>query len=207
MQDIPDKIIQEAASLFLKYGIKSVTMDDISSSLGISKKTVYQYFHDKKEIVNRVAKNHLENERKIFEEIHSNAENAIDKLYRHSIFMRESFEKMNPVVIYELKKYYKDAWQLFLEYKKNVFSNRMIETLREGINQGYFRKNIDPEILISLRFEIMQMIADGRLFPPDKYDFREVQIQLFDHFIHGILTEKGHVLMNNYFKSVQNHEI
>jgi AcrR family transcriptional regulator len=201
MEEISDKIIQEAASLFLKYGIKSVTMDDISGSMGISKKTVYQYFRDKKEIVNRVAKAHLEDEKNKFEEIHKDAENAIDKLYRHAVFMRNSFDKMNPVVFYDLKKYYKDAWQLFLEYKRDVFSKKMIETLREGMEQGYFRENINPEILIHLRFEIMQLIADGTLFPPEKYDFREVQIQLFDHFIHGILTEKGHYLMNSYLKN------
>jgi len=201
MEDLSDKIIHEAASLFLKYGIKSVTMDDISRSMGISKKTVYQYFSDKKEIVNKVAKTHLESEKRNFEEIHAKADTAIDKLFRHSVFMRKSFDKMNPVVIYDLKKYYKDAWQLFLEYKRSVFSKKMIETLKEGMEQGYFRKDIDPEILINLRFEIMQLIADGSIFPPDKYDFREVQIQLFDHFIHGILTEKGQCLMKNYLKN------
>jgi AcrR family transcriptional regulator len=201
MEEISIKIIQGAASLFLKYGIKSVTMDDISRSLGISKKTLYQYFHDKKEIVNKVAKAHLEDEKRNFQIIHENADNAIEKLYRHSLFMRDSFDKMNPVVIYDLKKYYKDAWQLFLEYKRDVFLKKMIETLKEGIKQGYFRKNINPEILINLRFEIMQLIADGTLFPPDQYDFREVHIQLFDHFIHGILTEKGQLLMNTYLKN------
>ncbi len=201
MEDIANIIIQEASILFMKYGIKSVTMDDISRSLGISKKTVYQYFHDKNEIVNKVAKAYLENERRNFEEVQINAENAIDKLYRHSLFLRKSFEKMNSVVIFDLKKYHKDAWQLFQAYKKNIFSKSMIETLKEGIDQGYFRGNIDPEILITFRFEILEMVADGNIFPPDKYDFRQVQIQLFDHFIHGILTEKGNILMNNYIKN------
>lgn len=201
MEETANSILQEANTLFMKYGIKSVTMDDISRSLGISKKTVYQYFHDKNEIVNRVATAYLENERRNFEEIQINAENAIDKLYRHSRFLRKSFEKMNPVVLFDLKKYYKDAWQLFLAYKKNIFSKSMIETLREGIEQGYFRKSINPEILITLRMEILELAADGSIFPHDQYDFKEVQLQIFDHFIHGILTEKGHRLLNNYIKN------
>lgn len=201
MEETSDNIIQEASTLFMKYGIKSVTMDDISRSLGISKKTLYQYFHDKNEIVNRVAKAHLENERRNFEEIQINAENAIDKLYRHSRFLRKSFEKMNPVVLFDLKKYYKDAWQLFLAYKKNIFSKSMIETLKEGIEQGYFRESIDPEILITLRMEILELVADGSIFPHDQYDFKEVQVQIFDHFIHGILTDKGHRLLNTYIKN------
>lgn len=201
MQDISAQIIEEATSLFLKYGIKSVTMDDISRSMSISKKTVYQYFKDKNEIVNKVASVHLENEKRIFEEIQADAENAIEKLYRHSLFLRKSFEKMNPVVLFDLKKYYKDAWELFIRYKKEVFSKSMVDTLREGMEQGYFRESIDPEILVTLRFEVLQLIADGSIFPTDKFDFRDVQIQLFDHFIHGILTEKGYVLMNEYHKS------
>jgi len=202
MQDnISDQIIQEATSLFLKYGIKSVTMDDISRSMSISKKTVYQYFRDKNEIVGKVAKVHLENERKHFEEAQASAGNAIEKLYKHSLFLRRSFDKMNPVVIYDLKKYYRDAWALFAQYKKEIFSKSMVDTLREGIEQGYFRENIDPEILVALRFEILEMIAEGNIFPQDKYDFREVQFQLFDHFIHGILTGKGLALLKKYHQN------
>jgi AcrR family transcriptional regulator len=201
MQDISEKIIQEASSLFMKYGIKSVTMDDISRAMSISKKTLYQYFRDKNEIVNRVARVHLENEKRNFEEIQANAGDAIEKLYMHSLFIRKSFEKMNPAVLYDLKKYYKDAWDLFIQYKREVFSKGMTDTLHEGIAQGYFRKNIDPDILITLRFEVLQLVADGSIFPAEKFDFREVQIQLFDHFLHGILTEKGHALMNEYYKT------
>jgi TetR/AcrR family transcriptional regulator, cholesterol catabolism regulator len=201
MQDISEQIIQEATSLFLKYGIKSVTMDDISRSMSISKKTVYQYFHDKNEIVNKVAKYTWKLKNRTFEEIQANAENAIEKLYRHSLFLRRSFEKMNPVVLFDLKKYYKDAWQLFIDYKKDVFSKSMINTLKEGIRTGLFQGKYRSGNTHYAPFRSSATDSRRKHFSPDKYDFRDVQIQLFDHFIHGILTEKGHVLMNEYYKN------
>ncbi len=201
MQETADKIIEAAANLFMRYGIKSVTMDDISRELSMSKKTIYQFFRDKNEIVSTIAKDHLEREKTKFEAVKNDSENAIEELYGYSSCMRELFTQINPVVLYDLKKYYSDAWQIYLDYKKDVFSKSMIDTIKKGIEQGYFRKDINPEVMAALRLEEIQWTFDENIFPSDKYEFINVQIQLFDHFIYGLVTEKGYREVNKYFKT------
>lgn len=201
MQDISQRIIEQAGKLFLKYGIKSVTMDDISTELSISKKTIYQYFRDKDEIVSQVAENHLLQEKARMEEIRSEASNAIEQLYNYSACLREMFEGMNPAVLYDLRKYYNTAWQIYLDFKDKVFFHAIADILRQGIKEGYFRKDIDIEVLSILRLEEFQMTTYDSLFPMEKFDMKHVQMQLFMHFVFGIVTEEGYHKLNQYFKN------
>ena len=203
MEEIKNKIVESAEGLFLKYGIKSVTMDDIAKDLAISKKTIYQFFKDKTEVVNSVARNHLEKERQEIEEIHAKAENIIEELIMMTRCMRDNHMRINPAVFLDLKKYYKSAWQIYLKYKNSVFYQSIVKSLERGIREGYFRKNIDIEILATIRLELIQLSFNDEIFPRDKFNFIEVQNQISDHFINGILTTKGKELLENYNKTYQ----
>lgn len=200
-EDISQRILDTSAHLFLKYGIKSITMDDISRELSMSKKTVYQFFKDKNEIVCRVAAEYLEYEKHKFEAIHEESGNAIERLFGYSQCIRELFDRMNPVVLYDLKKYYAEAWKMYLNYKRDIFYKSIINTLILGIRQGYFRNDIDVDILATLRLEETQLSFDEDIFPSNRFDFRKVQFQLFDHFVYGIVTEKGYTTLKNRFKN------
>ena len=201
MQEITQRIIEQAGTLFLKYGIKSVTMDDISAELSISKKTIYQYFKDKNEIVSKVAEIHLQQEKDRMEEIRSKASDAIEQLYIYSSCLREMLEGMNPAVLYDLRKYYKTAWNIYLDFKQKVFYHAIADILKQGIKEGYFRKDMDIEVLSILRLEEFQMTTDDSLFPMERFDLKQVQIQLFMHFVYGIVTEKGYHKLNQYFEN------
>uniref|UniRef100_UPI00404AD6CF TetR/AcrR family transcriptional regulator n=1 Tax=Fulvivirga sp. TaxID=1931237 RepID=UPI00404AD6CF len=189
--DIKNKIIEQAEQLFQQYGFRSVTMDDIAKSLGLSKKTLYQYFVDKDDIVVKATQFHLERDFKEFEELAMQATNAIEEIFNISVCMRKNMHKTNPSVLYDLQKYYPKAWGLFLEYKDKVFKQSIIKTIKRGQEEGYFRGDINCEMLAILRMEQIQMSFDPKIFPPEKYDFKEVQNQFIDHFIHGLLTPMG----------------
>lgn len=203
MEEIKEKIIEGAADLFLKYGLKTVTMDDIARHLAISKKTIYQYFNDKNELVNTVAKMHMELEKKQIEEIQNQTSNTIEELIMMTKCMRENHNRINPVVFLELKKYYKKAWQIYLEYKSNVFYQSILSSLKRGIAEGVFRSDINVEILATMRMELVQLSFNDDIFPRDKFDFREVQNQLSQHFLNGLLTIKGKEQIENYYKKYQ----
>jgi AcrR family transcriptional regulator len=189
--DIKNKIIEQAEQLFQQFGFRSVTMDDISKSLGLSKKTLYQYFVDKDDIVIKATQYHLDRDFKEFQEMALNATNAIEEIYSISVCMRKNLHKTNPSILYDLQKYYPKAWGLFLEYKDKVFKQSIITTIKRGQEEGYFRKEINSEILAMLRIEQIQMSFDPKLFPPEKYDFKEVQNQFINHFLEGLLTPTG----------------
>lgn len=189
--ELKEHILATAYRLFMTYGIRNITMDDLSKELSISKKTIYQHFKDKDEIVYLTTRIALEHEQKYLDEIQQHAKNSIDELILITKFMREHISKINPSVLFDIKKYYRDAWQLYLTFKHEVFINAVKASLKRGIEEGDFRKSIDIDILAIFRLEMIQLSFDDRIFPRTMFDFREVQMQILDHFIHGILTPKG----------------
>lgn len=193
-----EKIIEGAGSLFLKYGIRSVSMDDIANNLAISKKTLYQYFKDKDDIVNKATKAIIDADRKSFVEIREGAENAIDELSKVSKCLRRMIDEMNPSLLFDLQKYFPRAWQIYIKYKDEFILDMVVDNLTRGIKEGNFREDININILARLRVEQVQLCFDQRIFPKDVYDFREVQMQIFDHFLYGIVTPKGRTLYEKY---------
>jgi TetR/AcrR family transcriptional regulator, cholesterol catabolism regulator len=200
MQDISAKIIETAGYLFRKYGVKSISMDDIARELSISKKTIYQFFKDKNEIVCLTTSKYLSHQKEKFDKIQQESDNAIEKLHKATLFAREIFEKINPYILYDIKKYYKDAWELYLDHEKNVMYESLISTLREGIREGLFRPDINVEVLATLRMEEVKLAFDRDIFPEEEFNFQEVQYQILDHFFYGIITEVGYALLNKYKK-------
>lgn len=173
----------------------------MARELSISKKTIYQYFKDKKEIVYKVTEAHFAREKVEFDNIGRVSENSVHILYLLSKCIRKNVATLHPSLLFDLQKYHEDAWKLFISYKEKVFKNTIVEALNQGIKEGYVREEIDPNILATMRMEQVQMPFDERVFPRLEFDFYQVQMQLYDHFFHGILTIKGKKLLDNYIKN------
>ncbi len=196
--DIRAKIIQVSHDLYTRFGIRSITMDDVAKNLSISKKTIYQYFKDKNDLVVSVSKVHLDQERQEIYDIKTNTSNAIETLIEESLCMRRKMSDLNPSLIYDLQKYHHEAWNLYLESKEEVYVRSLEETLISGIEEGYFRKDINPRILAILRVEQIEMALNNQLYNRQMFDFKDVLIQLFDHFLNGLVSEKGRKLLKKY---------
>ena len=150
----------------------------------------YQYFKDKKELVSEATRLHLAKEQKDFEDISQNAANAIDELFEVSKCVRQSINDLNPAVLFDLKRFYPISYNHWLEFKEEHVFKSIINNLDKGIADGHFRKDLNAGILANLRLWEIQSLFDTESFPRDKFDFREVQMQLFDHFVFGIVKEK-----------------
>lgn len=205
--EVRENIIGTAEELFLRYGFKRVTMDDIAREMAISKKTIYQYFKDKNEIVCSATERHLRKENEAIEALEAESENVIDYLVRLSKQLRRHMSTVNPGAMEDLKKYFPAGWKIFVHYKKEIFLKSMIKILRKGMEEGYFREDMNPEVLGLMRVEQIQLAFDQSLFPRNRFDFADVQIELLRHFIAGIITEKGRELLKNYSKSTNPNEI
>jgi TetR/AcrR family transcriptional regulator, cholesterol catabolism regulator len=195
------KIIAGAGELFHKYGIRSVSMDDIARHLSISKKTIYQFYKDKDEIVTLSLKAHMDHEKIGYADIFNNSRNAIEELAMVSKCMREDFKEMNPSLLFDMQKYHPNAWKLWMDFKNEYIKNQVVDNLKKGIAEGFYRKEIDPETIAIFRVEQVQIAFDGTIFPTNKFNFKEVQMCLLDHFVHGIVTEKGKALYVQYLES------
>jgi len=193
------KILNGAKELFKRFGVRSITMDDIAHHLGISKKTIYQYFADKDDIVTLAVRNFIEQEREIFERVKKESKDAIDQLFRLTQCMRQNMKDTNTSLLFDLQKYHPKAWALFQEFKHAYLKNHIKSDLTNGIAQGFYRADIPIDILATMRLEVVTTLAhDENIFPREQYNIIDLQRELFDHFISGILTDKGRKVYDKY---------
>lgn len=197
-QDIKDKILKGAEELFMRYGIRSISMDDIARHLSVSKKTLYQHFADKDELVMMVSRNHLDRNRVEFESIKASSKNLIEELVRLSACIKVNMETINPSLLFDLQKFHPKAWAEWTEFKNKHLHDSVVRIITQGVADGYVREGLDPEILAVMRIECVQMGFNPEIFSPANFKFQRVQEQLFEHFVHGIVTEKGRKLYLKY---------
>jgi AcrR family transcriptional regulator len=193
-----ERIIVGGEELFLKAGIKSVTMDDIARHLGMSKKTIYQFFKDKNELVIALVKKKLQEDETQMNEIISRSSNVIEEMINMMKCSEEIFSRINPIVIHDMQKYHPDAWTLFENFKAGVIIDTLEQLLSKGIKQGYIRPEIDVKIMAKMRVNQVEMGFNSSIFPVAEFNTWKVQYQFLEHFNYGICTLKGYKLLNEY---------
>ncbi|MFY0625020.1 MAG: TetR/AcrR family transcriptional regulator [Reichenbachiella sp.] len=202
MTEIKNKILLSADSQFHRYGIRSVSMDDIARELKMSKKTIYQYFKDKDEIVKMVSSLHIEREKNEFEEVLKTAENALEEIFKLSKCLRKNMSEINPSLLFDIQKFHPSSWTLWEEFKNEFIRNAVLRVIARGKKEGFFRKGLNAEVLATLRIETIEMTFNQNIFPKAKFDFTEVQLTLLDHFVHGLLTIKGQEIYDEMTNSI-----
>ncbi|GAA4322456.1 TetR/AcrR family transcriptional regulator [Mucilaginibacter gynuensis] len=193
-----EKIIEGSEQLFLNAGFKSVTMDDIAKHLGISKKTIYQFFKNKDELVQAFVQSKLNADHSHLCALMNQSGNMIEELISMTHFAEELFSRVNPIAINELQKHHPDAWALFLKFKTDVLTQTLEQLLAKGIKQGYIRDSIDAKIMARMRMNQIETGFNTTIFPVAEYNVWEVQSQFLQHFNYGICTFKGIEILNNY---------
>lgn len=192
-----DRIIQAGSETFFKYGIRSVPLDQLASELGISKKTIYQHFKDKDELVMAIVKCSLDAERARADECYANSKNPIHEIIQASELMNEIMININPTFLVDLEKYHPKAWKVFSESKSDFLVD-IERNLNDGIAQGLYRPDLNISILSRMRLESVEMGLNQDFFPARSFNVTEVNLAFLDHFIRGIVTEKGLKLYESY---------
>lgn len=202
--DPKERIQAKAHEIFLRLGIRSVSMDDIAVQLGISKKTIYQYFEDKDALVDAI----------IAQEIHcmendclATAGKAKDAIHEILITLEqtlEQFSQMNPIVLHDLHKFHPASFQRIKQHKQEFLLSMISNNLKRGIGEGLFRPELDVDIMSRFRLESMMLAFNVDLFPSKQYSLVKITQQLIEHFVYGIATVKGHALIDTYRSELMN---
>ncbi|HMG14437.1 MAG TPA: TetR/AcrR family transcriptional regulator [Saprospiraceae bacterium] len=201
--DLKNKVIAESECLFIKYGIKSISMDDISSRLGISKKTLYQVVNDKEELVKKAIKHHMDQEREDLQLISSNSFDAIDEMVKVTQHVLEFFKRLNPITQFDLEKYYRDY---YVKMKKQHFEfiYAVIKfNLEKGIKENIYRNDIDTDIISRLYIIKAMAILDDEIFPEAMYEKASIFKEHMIYHLKGIISEKGLSLFNQHIQSLK----
>ncbi len=197
--EVKDYIIQESDKLFCQYGFKSVTMDDIAKHLGMSKKTIYQHFKDKDELVNILIKDKLSAQDCNMGLSAKNARDAVEEIFFAIDNMHELLTGMNPKLFYDLQKYHPKAWLYFKNFREKKLGKVISENLERGVKEGFYRKEIKIDILAQMRLAQVDIIFNQHdHYTTNKYTIAQVMIELTEHFLQGICNQKGIDQINQY---------
>ncbi len=186
-----EKLIHKASDLFLSYGFKSVTMDDIANSLGISKKTIYQNFDNKTKLVeatslyvfNRIAHG--------IDCICKQDHNPIGEFHDIKLFIMAHLKDEKSSPQYQLKKYYPKIFKSLKIKQFNLMQTCVTSNLTRGIEQGLYRNSINIDFISRVYFNTMMALKDEELFPQESFSSNMLMENFHEYHLRGICTEKG----------------
>jgi len=191
MEEDKKKLVEGSLGMFMKYGIRSVTMDDLARYLRVSKKTIYKFFKDKDELVSCCMDFHNQNERKSIEKILCAADqNAIDENFALSKIILDQLTQVNPGVLFDLEKYYPEALAEFERYKETKVAQWVSENMKKGIKEGLFREDLNIPIITALYLKRMSDFFSMSDYP-EGATLEEIYMEIFRYHIRGIASEKG----------------
>jgi hypothetical protein len=177
--------------MFLTLGFKSVTMDDIASEMGISKKTIYNHFSNKDSLVKATTLHLFETISCGIDEIISAGKNPIEELFIIKNFVMRNLKDENTSPIYQLQKYYPKVHKSLMIKQFNKMGHCIIENLNKGIELGLFRKKINKDLIARFYFAGMSSIKDVELFNPEIFKTKKVQSCYLEYHLRGICTPNG----------------
>ena len=198
--EIKDRIQEKARELFMRFGIRSVSMDDIATQLGMSKKTIYQFFADKDQLVDAVMAANIQQTQEDCQQCSHASANAVEEIFLTMEMIQEQFRNMNPMILYDLQKFHISAFQKLTAHKNEFLLSIIRKNIDKGIAEGLYRKDLNADILSKFRLESMMVAFNMDLFPPSKYNLAEVTQVLIEHFLFGLATIEGHQLILKYQK-------
>ena len=203
MQDQKQKdIIIKASLAFKRYGIKSVTMDDLCREIGISKKTLYQLFANKDELVELVVLAESTNIVELFKEKTSLSENAIDTLLSVSIEVSKLISDISPAYSYDLKKYYPELFERHLESKKRISYGLIRDNIMHGINQKLYRAEIETDMVAHFYIGNIETVMSAENIFCSEYPKKDMFKIMVENHIRSIATEKGITYFENRLKTL-----
>jgi len=198
--NIKDRIKEKADELFRRYGIKSVTMDEIASQLGVSKKTIYQFFEDKNQLVDSVIAEMIDFNKMCCKDSRQKAQNAVQEVYLGMESLQEMLGNMNPSILFDIERGHPLTFKKFTEFKYNFLFELMKNNIERGKKEGLYRAEINAELISKVRIETIMSAFNEELFPKNQYSLVYIQQALLEYFLFAMVTPKGYKLIIKYQK-------
>ncbi|MDE5423228.1 TetR/AcrR family transcriptional regulator [Ancylomarina sp. DW003] len=193
MESQKQKILESACEMFFQCGTRSVSMDDISKKLAISKKTLYQYYANKQDLISQVLNWELAHPKFSFESPKFEGLNAIERYWKFYQFVSEMIKKPYHSLEFDLKKYHPELWNKFKSGKMKLFGEELKLNIKQGINEGLYRQELNIDIITNLlvRFYLNMWNEEYDVFSEEELMSEELNRELTVYHLHGICSIKG----------------
>ncbi len=197
-----EKIVHQAIALFLQYGFKSVTIDDIAIKMSVSKKTIYAHFTKKEALVEFCVMQHFDVVIDKILSISKHSKDPIIELYqiKKEALNHLSNEKNSPA--YQLQKYYASIYEKLKEKEFLVLGNMFSKSIQKGIETGLFRSDLDIDFVTRIFFNGIRGIQNVELFPIEEYKIDKLLINFSEYHLRAICTQVGIEKLSNYKKEL-----
>jgi len=205
MDEKIDRILSESLRLFMKNGIRSISMDDIAKELGMSKKTIYQYVANKTELVEMVLDFMREKESNVCIDGDITKMNAIDVLLAVSRNVSRQMKDLNPINAYELQKYYPSIYREFILKKRDHVYTTLKKNFEQGIAEGIYRNDLDIDLVARLYIQKLVDVHDPEFLSSVNFGFEKVFQVMFDNHIRGIANAEGLAYYEKQIKMFNNN--
>lgn len=196
------KILLKVRELYMKYGIKSITMDEVAMELGISKKTLYQYVADKDDLVGKFIDNEIILRQEEICKCFKAGFNAIEELLEISIYMNRLMKDQNPATEHDLKKYYPHHYNKTVKARREGIFNYILQNLKKGKKEGLYRQEMNEEIIAKLYLSRTESIHLNDLFSVEEFTSIKLFIELLTYHIRGIATDKGITVLERKIREI-----
>lgn len=198
--DTKTRIRHAAHELVMQYSIRSVSMDDIANSLGMSKKTLYQYYKDKDELVEAVVNDVILTNQCTCNNDRSQAANAVHEIFMVMEMMMQMFETMNPSILFDIQKYHPKSYQKFQLHRNEFMYNIIRQNLQRGISEGLFRPEINIDVISRYRVETIFLAFNPEFQRQVKQSLLQVSEEVIIHYLFGIVSLKGYKMVLKYME-------
>ena len=197
-----EPMLDQIKELFFEFGIKNLNMDDISHKLGISKKTLYRFVKSKEDLISQV----FEYEEKKYAEsvakIGSQNINAIEVLFKVSLLVYEGMQRYNPMLLFELRKYYEAIFNEFHDRRLAHISKSMRINLERGITEGLYRQDVNKEAVVAIYMNHLVDIHNSEMCKRADITFDELFKVMFENHVRAISTPEGVIYFEKRKKEI-----
>lgn len=200
--ELKDRIKQKADELYRRYGVKSVTMDEIASQMGVSKKTIYQCYSDKNELVDAVIADILQFNKQFCISSRENSQNAIHEVFVAMESLESMFDNMNSTILFDIERNHPATFKKFREFKYSFLLDIIKKNIERGKEEELYRKEMDTDIIAKIRLESVMLPFSEELFPQKQFQLAYLHKQLIEFFLFGMVTQKGYKLITKYQKEI-----
>lgn len=193
-----ERIVKKAHELFMRYGIRSVSMDEVANHLGMSKKTIYQFYEDKDALVEDVIDIEIADKQGECKRHRNRSENAIHEIFMATDMLLELLTHMNPALIFDLEKYHPQAFTKYNQYKNSFLYTLIRDNIEWGEKEGLYREEVMADVMARFRLASIFLIFNPEQFPPGRHSLPTLVTEVTDNFLYGMASPKGVKLIQKY---------
>jgi len=191
MEDRLNEILPRVTDIFMRFGFRSVTMDDIAKQLRMSKKTLYQHVADKKDLICKCLEHGQAKDRCYVIDVMEQDINAIDQMFAISEKVVNQLKDVHPSIFFDLEKYYPEAWENILTFKNDFIYGMILQNINKGIEEGLYREDLNGPVIARVYVRRMDDLWSGDIFPEEDMSFPDIYLELMRYHIRGIASQKG----------------